>query len=294
LNARYMRETRHHKGKCGAYLPAWAVALCLACLFALPIPVLSEAESWTHVLLLGVDKLASDKIRSDSIMLLSVSDGGRVKLTSFMRDMVVELEGHGSQKLNRAYSYGGALLAVRTVSEYFGVAVDHYAVVNFSGLTEIVDALGGIEISITEAEMMEINKTSHEEDKLSAYGKHIRLNGHQALRFARIRTIDSDVMRASRQRQILEAIFREVKKAPSFSRIFALYQVWARHVQTDIPAPALLAIGFEILGSEEEIEQFRLPVDGTYECIFPGGILSILPDYPANAELLHAFLMRDD
>lgn len=268
-------------------------AMWVLCTIVAPALADDDPESWTNVLLLGVDKMAYDLIRSDSIMVLSVSDKGHIKLTSFLRDMVVDIEGYGPKNLNRAYSYGGASLAASIISQYFQVRIDGYAVVNFAGLTEIVDALGGIHISITQAEMVEINETLRKKDKLSTYGNNTLLNGRQALRFARIRTIDSDTMRTSRQRQVFEAIVAEIKSNLSIRRMFLLCRAWARHGQTDLPLASIARLGTRIYCSETEIEQYRIPVDGSFECEYPDGVLQIFPDYQLNAALLREFLLDD-
>ncbi|WP_144756131.1 LCP family protein [Curtobacterium pusillum] len=113
-----------------------------------------------NVLLLGVDGSAPDDswanrstgVRSDTAMLVHVpADRSSVQIVSLMRDTWVEVPGHGSAKLNAAFSWGGARLAVRTVENLLAVQVDHVAVVDFAGLGEFADALGGVPVESPKA-----------------------------------------------------------------------------------------------------------------------------------------------
>lgn len=113
-----------------------------------------------NVLLLGVDGAAphdswsnrSTGVRSDTAMLVHVpADRSSVQIVSLMRDTWVEVPGHGEAKLNAAFSWGGARLAVRTVEDLLAVQVDHVAVVDFDGLGEFADALGGVPVDSPKA-----------------------------------------------------------------------------------------------------------------------------------------------
>ena len=115
------------------------------------------AGSPYNILILGVDKLSEGRQRSDTMIIASVDASG-VKLTSIQRDLKVPIEGHKDNKINAAYSFGGAELAMKTVNQVFDMNITKYVVVDFTSLVTMVDALGGLDVDITEQEMNHINK----------------------------------------------------------------------------------------------------------------------------------------
>ena len=145
-------------------------------------------------------------------MILSVGYQS-VKLTSILRDTVVDIDGHGSTKINAAYAYGGAELAMRTVNQTFQMNITKYVVVDYLTIARLVDAVGGVDIVISQAEMEQINannsryagSTRVAEDlgympapvrEYSEDGETpVHLDGLQAVGYARIRKLDSDFMR---------------------------------------------------------------------------------------------------
>ncbi|MDR2752908.1 MAG: LCP family protein, partial [Oscillospiraceae bacterium] len=105
----------------------------------------------TNILLLGADGSGSSGLRSDTMLLLSIDRVHRkLKLTSFLRDSWVQLPNGNHAKLNAALSTGGVSTALRAISTNFDVRLDHYALVNFDSFKEVVDALGGVAVPITE------------------------------------------------------------------------------------------------------------------------------------------------
>ena len=213
-------------------LLALALAVC-AGLYFLPTSLMmvekSEGLSPTdglpgspyNLLVLGVDTLSEGAQRSDTMMIASVSGGG-VKLTSLQRDLMVSIPGHGQAKLNAAFAYGGPELTLRVVNETFGMNLVRYVVVDFTALVKMVDALGGVEVDVTEAEREQINKNvrysgrvfaplGYTYEELTVCGENTHLSGLQALGYARIRKIDSDFVRTSRQRTVISAMLDALK-----------------------------------------------------------------------------------
>lgn len=165
-------------------------------------------EGWKHYLLLGIDG-HSYKGRSDAMLVLSVNkDAQRVLLSSVPRDTFVYVEGKGFSKLSHAYSYGGADLAVQTYEENFDIDIEHYFVVNFDSLPQIVDLVGGVTLTLTDAEAEHMGK------QYAAWGLSggtQKLDGKEVLAYCRVRKIDSDYKRNERQFKALMAIYEEVK-----------------------------------------------------------------------------------
>lgn len=179
-----------------------------------------------NIALFGVDAREEDDDtgRSDSLMILTVDKRhNKLKLTSILRDSEVQIEGYGSDKITHAYAYGGPELAIKTLNQNFYLDIQDYVTVNFFQMAKIVDAFGGVDLTITEDEMHEINNnltalylesedfSLSDSDYLHEYGE-VHLTGKQAVAYARIRHLDSDNVRASRQQQVLEALVQSLKQ----------------------------------------------------------------------------------
>lgn len=180
-----------------------------------------------NIAFFGVDSRDHDYIgRSDAILVASVNGNtGQIKLISIARDTYVAIAGHGKTRINHAYAYGGAELAIQTINENFGLDITDYVTVNFDSLAEIIDAFGGIELEISEAEREQINAYLLSGEPLRQSGL-VQLNGPQAVSYSRIRKIDSDTMRAARQRKVLSCLFEKALELnpisyPSYVRKFA-------------------------------------------------------------------------
>lgn len=143
--------------------------------------------------------------RTDTIMLLHKPESGPTALISIPRDSYVEIPGHGSNKINAAFSFGGAPLLVETVEGHSGLTVDHYLEVGFGGVEGIVDAVGGVELCYDE-------DVSDRRSNLEwEAGCHVA-DGETALAFARMRYSDplSDIGRVQRQQQVVGAVVDNV------------------------------------------------------------------------------------
>lgn len=191
-----------------------------------------------NIALFGVDTRDAESSdgRSDAIMIMSVNKRtGEINLISILRDSYVAIEGYSNTKINSAYAYGGASLAVKTLNQNFGLDITDYVTVNFAQLAQIIDATGGVTIEITAAEAEQINKNlddAADEDMTVSEVVYVEvadgtvtLNGDQAVAYSRIRKIDSDNVRASRQQTVLSAVLdnimdMSVLKYPSFIREF--------------------------------------------------------------------------
>ncbi|GMA30608.1 LCP family protein [Litorihabitans aurantiacus] len=144
--------------------------------------------------------------RTDTIMLLTAPGDGTASLVSLPRDTLVEIPGHGQNKLNAAYSFGGAPLLVQTVEGLSGLKVDHYVEIGMGGVESIVDAVGGVNLCWD----------SDVDDELSGMvwtaGCH-DVDGAQALAFARMRYSDptGDIGRGQRQQQVIQAVTSQLR-----------------------------------------------------------------------------------
>lgn len=140
-----------------------------------------EFKEIKNIALLGIDSRDDDLVgRSDSIMILTLdSVHNKIKLTSIMRDSYVNIDGHGMDKINHAYAFGGAELSLKTLNESFDLNISEVMVVNFTSLVNIIDKIGGVNINITYEDASHISG-------ISSPGKYL-LNGNQVLAYSRIR-----------------------------------------------------------------------------------------------------------
>ncbi len=204
-----------------------------------------------------------DTDRSDMNLIVSIDqDNNRVCLTSILRDSKVPIEGHDPQKINAAYKYGGATLAIKTLNQNFHMNIANYITVNFESLLEIVDYFGGVEIELTEEEAEYIG------GGLTA-GKHL-LDGDTSLKYASIRYIDSDFYRASRQQNIILALLQKVAKLPKSSYPEAVNKLMST-LESSMTANELLALIDCIDISTVQVVTNTIP-DKDYETDLWGGI----------------------
>jgi LCP family protein required for cell wall assembly len=191
--------------------------------------------------------------RSDSIMLLRIGGGANAQL-SILRDTVVDIPGHGQNKINAAYAFGGPSLAIDTVEKYLDVDINHLIEVNFANFPDLIDSLGGINYT-GNCVISKINGGSRNGGttlRLKA-GTH-ELNGDQALALARTRHNDcrpqeDDRARVRRQQKILSAIKGKVTSFETFVRLPWVSWAAPKAIRSDMSGPTLLGlIGAELTG----------------------------------------------
>lgn len=320
------RERRRSRGSCSGWLlkslfKLLALALVLAflaaaALYALPVALMNvEPEgaelaltdglpgSRVNVLLLGLDGKDRTGQRSDSMIVASVGYGG-VRLTSLMRDTLVDIPGHGRQKLNAAFAIGGAELAMRTINQTFHLNITNYITVDFRALVDIVDALGGVEVEVTQSELKYLNhyanltyrvlrkldaeKYAHyaNSERILTTGK-MRLNGVFATAYSRIRYSDSDYVRTGRQREVLAAMVTRFRERCWNPLVYVrLYRALRDSIDTNLSLPELISLGEKAVISGK-IENLRLPLDGY---LYDNYSTIEITDLDATVDALHAFI----
>lgn len=183
----------------------------------------SDGETW---LIVGSDSRADGAVqdategaRSDSLMILNRAPNGEASLISLPRDTYVDIPGYGGNKINAAYSYGGASLLVSTVNNLTGLTVDHYVQVGMGGVEEMVDAVGGINVCLD----YDVNDADSGLVWDTSKGTCQDVDGEKALQYSRMRKSDptGDIGRAQRQRAVISAVVAKaatVSTLVSFSR----------------------------------------------------------------------------
>lgn len=238
-------------------------------------------EHLINILLVGQDRRPGQgRQRSDSMILCSFNpETNQLSMISFLRDLYVQIPGYSDNRLNAAYVFGGFPLLKETLYQNFGVTVDGCVEVDFNGFKTAIDLVGGIDVELTAAEAKIVG------DGATAGLCH--LDGAHALMYARIRKIDSDFNRTSRQRNVLNAVFRKVKNC-SVSEILGLVDELLPIVTTDMSnvqitslavkyAPSLASLG---------IETYSVPPKGTYKSAMIRGMAVLVPDRYAIRKII--------
>lgn len=185
-----------------------------------------KEDGVVNILLIGNDSRENgDDGRSDAMILLSVSSRTKtIYMTSLLRDIYVEIPGHDSNRLNAAYSFGGAELLMETVEKNFGIPVSRYVQVNFQAFVGLVDSVGGVDLELSKEEIEYVNGYLVEYNMLTgrpqgtdnmdpqAAGM-VHLNGPQALAYCRNRYLGTDFGRTERQRKVLTEVIKKIPGA---------------------------------------------------------------------------------
>ena len=216
-----------------------------------------------NVMLIGSDSMSvGDHGRSDSLLIVSLDvKNKKIKVTSLMRDIWINIPGYGKDRFNAAYALGGPKLTISTIEKTFGIRIDRYMVVDFEGFSKIIDALGGIDMELSANECAYINTYSGDKHTLKGSGvKH--LTGLQALHYSRDRNSKgSDYDRTSRQRNVIRAIIGKLKTA-SLTQITDFISAVGPLVTTNFKTSEISRLGTSAIEYlNYPITEFRLPTD---------------------------------
>lgn len=150
--------------------------------------------------------------RSDTIIIVVINNVEKsINLISIPRDSYVNVPDYGMTKINHAYAYGQEQLSIKTINSNFGLNLSQYMTIDFSGLIDSIDKVGGVEVTLDQDEVNFINSDRTVQDKIAGPGK-VVLNGAQALKHSRNRYVGNDFTRASRQRDILISLLNKMAK----------------------------------------------------------------------------------
>jgi LCP family protein required for cell wall assembly len=191
--------------------------------------------------------------RSDSIMLLRIGGGANASL-SIPRDTVVDIPGHGTNKINAAYAFGGPALATRTVKEFLGIEINHVVEVSFENFPELIDALGGVTYD-GPAVLSKINGGRENGGTTLRLEKgETEIDGAQALALARTRKnlrnpAENDLTRARRQQQLVSAMKDKVTSFETFVRLPWVSWAAPKAIRSDMAGPTLLGVAMASMTS---------------------------------------------
>ena len=252
-----------------------------------------------NILLIGNDSRTEDESgRSDAMILVSISSKtNSIHMTSLLRDIYVDIPGHDGNRLNAAYAYGGPELLMETIEENFDIEVNRYMLVNFQAFANLVDAVGGVELEVTNEEVQLINGYLVEYNQLEGRAEgtdyldtslsgEIHLNGPQALAYCRNRSIGSDFARTQRQRNVISAA---MKKAPLalVTNGGELVNGLLSNVTTNLTKTELSGLMMQAPAMlTYDMIQGSIPLEGTYSNAKIRGMAVLEVDFEANKDYI--------
>ncbi len=230
----------------------------------IPVEVIPISDNVINILLVGQDRRpGQSRQRSDSMILCTINKSTKsLTMTSFLRDTWVYIPNRYYERLNVPYAIGGFKLLNNTLKHNFGVTVDYNVEVDFSGFEEIINLIGGVDINLSAAEAKYFTRY---------FGKEFlpgvqTLNGEKALVYARIRALDNDLVRSTRQRTVINAVINKCKGL-DISQLYGLVKNVLPMVTTNMSDGEILGLLLELVPmlSDLTINSQRIPADGAYQ-----------------------------
>ena len=256
---------------------------------------MAAEEHIINILLIGNDARPGEtRARSDTMILVSLNkQTNDVQLTSFMRDLYVQIPGYQDNRINASYALGGPELLDDTLKTNFGVQVDGNVSVNFEAFTEIIDILGGVEIELDSEEAKYMNTYA---DGTYSAGK-IHLDGESALVYARMRHVSGgDYTRTERQRNVITAVMQSLKSA-SIGDVINLINKVLPYVTTDLTDGEIIeyaTLGLNALASGGDMSSIRIPQDDAHYAATIREMSVLVPDLKMCQEDLREFIYNNE
>lgn len=264
-----------------------------------------EVDGITNILLIGTDARNLDEpARADAIIIATIDNNNKkLKLTSIMRDVVVDVPGYGEEKINAALALGGPELLMDTIKENFNLELNKYVMVNFRGFESIIDSIGGIDVDVKDYEIEEINKyigeglsSEKKSEPLENPGMQ-HLDGQQALAYARIRKVgNGDYERTERQRRVIDIVTQKLEDVSIVKYPSIMYDLLP-YIKTNIEPIMMLNYAYTAMKFPSlDFEELRIPSSELISKDVPnyknlGWV--ILVDKEQCGKIMHNFIFND-
>ena len=225
-------------------------------------------ESVKNIAVFGLDSRDNNfDGRSDAIIIITIDDvHDKIKMTTVARDSYVEIEGNGKDKITHAHWFGGPELAVKTLNQNFNMEITDYVTVNFFGMVEIIDEIGGVELDVDTQEMNTINRDYAPElnsigldcERITTTGLQ-KLSGAQALAYSRNRySSGGDIDRGNRQKEVLSAIYHSLTSINA-TQLHTLIKIVLDNCQTSLTNSEITKLASWAALNMPSIESLSLP-----------------------------------
>jgi LCP family protein required for cell wall assembly len=255
---------------------------------------LNRPDGQVNILLLGSDWRPGEGFRTDVIMLLSmIPEQGIVTLTSFPRDLYVQIPGVGYERINAAMVYGGFELLQETMKYNFDAPVDYYMMTNFAGFVGIVDTLGGIKVNAAYElyDRCDLPQAVYKYCYVAPGFNY--MDGDTALWYVRSRYSTSDFDRTRRAQEVIQAIFQQAMSLDGLNRASEFYELFKNSIETDLPFSKmveLLPISAKILADPSIVQRFAIGESDVTHFVTDGGAMVLIPNIDPIREIIRAAL----
>ena len=264
--------------------------------------LIDDGPNTINILLIGSDtRTPGVRALSDTMVLCTLNKSQKtLTLTSFMRDMYVQIPGADPNRINTAYAIGGMDRLNRTLERNFGVKVDGNFAVEFDSFMDIIDLIGGVTIYLTKQEVDYMNSGIYNgygllptKPRVYVEGPNY-MTGAEALGYSRIRYIDSDFGRTQRQRNVLTAIFNKCRSL-RVAQLYKLMEEILPMLKTNMDNATILSYAAQAapLLSGLKLQTQRIPVDGSYKGVMIEGKGVLVPNLWKNQQVLKEILSDD-
>lgn len=264
----------------------------------------SEIKDIVNIAILGVDETKTDVGRSDALMIATFDPvHKKLKITSIMRDTYAEIPDYGKDKINHAHAYGGPQLSIKTLNQNFGLNIEDYVKINFKELKKLVDAIGGIDMELSDEEIVEVDKyivrvSSKSNTPAKTLVKNesgkVHMNGFQTLGYCRIRsTANGDFDRTERHRKIMTEMFNKISKAGT-AELASMATKLLPYVETSLSNKEIINLAANVLNlGTKNIEQERFPRDEYTKNSKIDGVFYLCYDEDYTEEQIHEYIFND-
>ena len=240
-----------------------------------------------NILVLGTDSrnVVKDRGRSDTMIVVSYNKKtGEIEMVSFLRDMLVPIEGYDWNRINTAYFFDGVGLSINTVNQLFGLDIQHFVVIDLNGARDFIDYIGGVKITLSESEARVIGVTYSKDP--------ILLDGATALLHMRNRSSDSDFGRTERQREVIVAVLNKILSEKSLTEILDITKYAMGMVKTNISVTTLTSLATSIVANAGNlsIESQSIPYTDAYQFAWYKKMAILSFDIQNTAERMLEFL----
>ena len=248
-----------------------------------------------NIMLIGQDRRPGEtRARSDSMILITLNkEKNAIQLTSFMRDLYVQIPGYMDNRLNVAYRYGGTELMNETFKVNFGLQIDGNVMVDFDEFTEIIDLVGGVSLEINETEAQYMRSHGYPD---CVAGVNF-MGGEMALTFCRMRYVGGgDYGRTERQRRTLMALADGIRGS-DFTTVWNLIEEVLPHIVTNLDESQIVTYatdGLMLLANGAELQSMRIPQDDAHYGASIRGMSVLVPDLAMCREDLDGFIYSEN
>ncbi|NKE05681.1 MULTISPECIES: LCP family protein [Mesobacillus] len=249
-----------------------------------------DRNGLTNILLIGSDARGKETSRSDTIMIASYNpDTESYKLTSIMRDTYVDIPGHGSNKINAAFAFGGPELLRQTIKENFDVSLQYYSIVDFEGFVRLIDEAfpAGVEVDVEKRMSEGIGVTLEPGVQ--------KLDGQHLLGYVRFRhDAVGDFGRVERQQKVIKEVGKEFASIQTLPKLPKLVGVLTPFINTNMDTGDILFMGKGLISKDNRnIDTMRIPVEGSFENQRVSGAGAVLViNMEENRNALEEFLTQ--